>query len=451
MTFTLSQTPDSANLYLYPSGASWTNFTPLYAANWQNVDDLWSSPSTTDYVYSNTHGSTATDMYTLPDHTTETGTINYVQVIAQAKSQGHAGSSNSTFGLVISDSTGTVFSSNQAPLTNTFAQYSFVTTKKSDGNTWTWAEIDHMCIGVESSSATVNDSSTVTTLRPSGAGTNTNLIIGGTSQAATNWESVDEVTADDLVTYVYSGSGQAASYLLDTYAVPNLSSICQGTINNVTLTFKYKMETTGYIKPCWYVGGAYYGTEIYVSSDNVWKTTSRATTTAPNDGGAWAWSDIDSLEIGVAIKRQTNDTVNTQLYATINYEKESNPTVRVSQCYAVVNYTPAASTVTLNDPESLSVNHNRTINRWLFPQGDYEVEDMGRSGKTLTLTGLETSSADSEMQTLKDMCHYGTHVTIAGLSDSNLNTDYMIQNFSWTDLSYGATKKYRWTLVLEEN
>lgn len=40
------------------------------------------------------------------------------------------------------------------------------------------------------------------TLRPNGAGNSTELTIAGDTPAATNWESVDEVTADDDTTFV---------------------------------------------------------------------------------------------------------------------------------------------------------------------------------------------------------------------------------------------------------
>lgn len=123
---------------------------------------------------------------------------------------------------------------------------------------------------------------------------------------------------------------------------------------------------------------------------------------------------------------------------------------RTTQCYAKVNYTPAASTVTLTMPSSLQVGHSRQVSRHTFPSGNYQVDDYGRSGKTLTMSSVVTDSASDTMQSMKDICHNGAAVTIAGLPDSNLNTDYHVVDFNFSQEG-GESGFYRWGLVLEED
>jgi len=96
------------------------------------------------------------------------------------------------------------------------------------------------------------------------------------------------------------------------------------------------------------------------------------------------------------------------------------------------------------------MSHGRKITRHTFPSGDYEVDDYGRANKTLTISGREVTNANNKMQDLKDICHYGAKVTIAGLPDTNLNTDYMVRDFNFTPPT-GTVDQYNWSLTLEED
>ena len=123
-------------------------------------------------------------------------------------------------------------------------------------------------------------------------------------------------------------------------------------------------------------------------------------------------------------------------------------TIKVAQYYGVVNYTPSASTITLPLPKSLSMSHSRNINRFTFPNGNYEVEDMSRSGKTLSLTGWSNTDLYTKMQGISDMAHYSSSVSVTGLPDSNLNTDYYIRSFSFNQKG-GEVSLYTWSVELE--
>ena len=135
---------------------------------------------------------------------------------------------------------------------------------------------------------------------------------------------------------------------------------------------------------------------------------------------------------------------------TVYYTEDFTPQIRTTQSYARVNYIPSPTTVTLTMPDSLQVNHSRQVSRHTFNDGAYEVDDYGRGGKTLTISSVETSSTTETMQDLKDICHFGAAITVAGLPDTNLNTDYHIVDFGFQQQG-GEVDIYRWNLTLEED
>lgn len=124
--------------------------------------------------------------------------------------------------------------------------------------------------------------------------------------------------------------------------------------------------------------------------------------------------------------------------------------VIVSQFFAVVNYTPTATVITLPDPKNVDLSHSRNIQRKNLPSGNYIVYDAGRGSKTLTIVGTETSAAYTDMNSLKTICHYGAKVTIAGLDDTNLNTDYWVSDIGFSAGPGYPANMYDYKLTLEE-
>ena len=76
------------------------------------------------------------------------------------------------------------------------------------------------------------------TLRPNAAGDETGLDISGTSPAATNWESVDDVGADESVTAVIRTT---MSYARDLYNLP-ASGVGGGVINKITVYVRCRVS-----------------------------------------------------------------------------------------------------------------------------------------------------------------------------------------------------------------
>jgi len=451
-TFTITQSPDSANLYLYPSSDATVAMTPVSeSSNYECVDEIWNSPNdNTDYVYTNST-TFESDLYNMDNHGSETGDINYVRIITRASSATWTQSTSGGFYIRCYDGASTASSANKAPITTGYKQYYHTWSTKPSGGAWGWSDIDDLIIGMVANSPIVNNVSTSTVLRPISDGT---LIELGNHGADDNWDCVDEVVSDENTTYVQNdgdaGQWDADHYLLSSYGAAS------GIIQNVRVTASCKCSETGSkIKLGVSDGGipGKLGAEqnlhlnTYEDETDYWNTD-------PNNN-TWGWDDIDTLEAVVHLYRHQwspNPYPRcTQLWVTVNYLKDDSPEIRTTQTYAVVNYTPSSTTVTLRTPESLSVGHSRNVQRFQFPSGGYEIEDVGRGEKALSITGFEYSSADDKMQDLKDMCHYGSVVTIAGLPDTNLDGDYLIHDFNFEDESYGDVLKYRWHLNLEES
>lgn len=447
---TLSQALDDINLYLYPNASVSTALTAVgQVENYQCVDEVWSSPnSDTDYVYSSVTDSVATDFYGLPNHTTETGTINYVRVVAVVSSGSFDQSSSGTYRLLLQDVGTSVVSYgvNRAPITIGYKKYYETFTSRPSGGGWTWPDIDNLNVGLDLSSPTFSVPGELT-LRPDGNQYNQGWTVVGAANIAA---AIDEADADDDATYVRRYSSSETPFV----CTAQDHTTETGTINYVDIIWRGRNTGT-------------YGSNQQRSRVALSTTTLTGTFRTPQKGvynnyadrystkpggGAWTWTDIDNMHIGASTRYYTSNeyTYITQLYAIVNYDAEPHPDIKTTQIYAIVNYTPAVSTITLTIPENLNVGHSRNIERFNFPAGDYEVADYGRSGKTLTITGWETSSATIKMQSIKNMAHYGSSISLTGMPDTNLNTDYMIRNFSWTEEGGYAERFYNWTLELEE-
>jgi len=463
-TFTITQSVASANLYLYPDGSSSTQFTAYgEAENYNCIDEAWTATNDdTDYVY-NISATTMTDLYSLPAYTTETGAINYIRVHSRAKSDETTQASNGTFCIIINNGS-TATSDNKGPVGTGYTDYSNTWTSSPSAAAWTWPDVNNLIIGVKCNSPMQASATFTWVSRPTADNTqagdlNEYTVAGGINGNA-RWTAVDD-TSPDLATRLYNPTTTHHSWFwMDNPPSDIQSSTIWKVVTSVvgTKTIDESPKQNAEIKCCIFNNGGtvadYWGTPVELLKDE-YVTASTTTLLAPNTGIAWTWGDLENHRNTCAC-HETQDAGNgsynifiTQLYYTVYYAGVS-PELRMTSTYAVVNYQPAASTVTLTMPQSLQVSHGRQVSRHTFPTGSYEVDDYGRSGKTLTLSATETSSASATMQSLKDMVHHGTMVTVAGLPDSNLNTDYHIVDFNFQQEG-GEVDIYRWQITLEED
>lgn len=473
MTFTISQQPDSTDLYLYPTSDVSSGLSPYGETNnYECVDDTVLSPDTSTYVYT-TSATTVYDMYRLTNHTTETGVINYVQILNRAMSYGNEQERLGNYYVAMDCSGVTDYSSNK-DITQSYADYSkLYTSQPSDASDWNWTAVDNIQSGVSCNSPQISGASV--TMVYDAQGSDTNGLWQWRYDVYPRFHSVGDATNYTLVDYTdppfspwyHSGVGiedgldAGESWHDDIYlTAPDASgvSITSDVIQKVILSAYIGYSNGNYrmvnYKPSITLGGSTdYGTtkDRDTLANGQWFT--QEWTSQPSNSQPWTAEAVNQMRLGYAMQIGYNGTQYiyvSALKATVYYTEDFTPEIRTTQSYARVNYVPTPTTVTLTMPESLQVSHSRQVNRHRFFTGNYEVDDYGRAGKTLSINGTEISSATANMQSLKDICHYGASVTISDLPDSNLNTDYHIVDFNFQQQG-GEVDIYRWSLSLEED
>ena len=105
-------------------------------------------------------------------------------------------------------------------------------------------------------------------------------------------------------------------------------------------------------------------------------------------------------------------------------------------------------------PQEISTNHDRNINMINFWNGEREVYDVNRSGKSMVLTGEITdgnpdvTNACDQIICVRDMVRDGTTITISGLNPVYFNGEYRINSFGWKKI-VEKPENYEWVLELE--
>ncbi|MFQ5498937.1 MAG: prepilin-type N-terminal cleavage/methylation domain-containing protein [Candidatus Zixiibacteriota bacterium] len=149
----------------------------------------------------------------------------------------------------------------------------------------------------------------VDTLRPMGAGSESNLLDEGCSGT---WSCVDDVTPDGDGTFV---KGYDNAFQPDLYATQDHTA-AGGTVDSVVVYIRSKGSGGGKkvrtrIKTN---GVTYNGAQVAPSGSYANYSTTYITN--PQTSSAWTWTEIDALEIGVAIKKEA---FTTQVWVEVYY------------------------------------------------------------------------------------------------------------------------------------
>lgn len=448
----LTQSPTSFNLFIYPlsdSSVAQSIYPTSPSTHFDKVDEDKLSPNDDDdYVYT-VSPTIQSDVWNMQNHTTETGTINYIQVFTRARANICVQSPSGTFQQRISGTgVGSATSTNYAPMSTTYKQLSTIWSTKPAGGAWTWTDIDNLLTGINVSSPQVTGMTAQYTARPT-ADSSYNplsnfLVKYGTGGDGVNrYTYVNEETPDEDDGYlghtVDQGSLRADAYF--TFPLPDAATQAMtASIQNVTIFTRAKYIVGGKVGICqqWvYLPGDspvdkdgdtdYYLTTSYNNYSNIF-------TTRPG-GTAWTWAGVDAAAFGLrmgAIGGTCNEARVTQFYIVVNYTTLAfNPEIRTTQQYVMVNYTPSPLTATLLAPNEVRLRNTRRTERFIFPDGTYCIGDYGRAGKTLSFTGTENANAIAKMRAVESMLSNQTSVTISGLLDVNQDTQWRLTDFNF--------------------
>jgi len=167
-------------------------------------------------------------------------------------------------------------------------------------------------------------------LRPNAAGDETS-IPSQYPNSTEHWDKVDEESADDATTYVYTG---LTSYTRDLYNLSNPTG--SGTVNSITIYFRIRGYTaqTVYAKPVQKSGGTVTEGGEQSSYGLDWVTKNQVYTTNPATSLPYTFEELASLQVGVALKGSAGASH------------------RCTQVYVEVDYTPAVTEKTSSDTGS---------------------------------------------------------------------------------------------------
>lgn len=166
-------------------------------------------------------------------------------------------------------------------------------TLENSGGALTYIDDLYVC---DTSGTVANDflgDVVVQTIRPTGAGTNTQF----TPLSGANWENVDETTNDGDTTYVSSGTVGHR----DTYAMGDIAAI-GGTIFGVQVNIAARKEgtVTRGIKPVLKSGASYsLGNETILGTSYVY--VQNQYTLNPDGSVQWTESAVNAIEAGVDV------------------------------------------------------------------------------------------------------------------------------------------------------
>jgi len=170
---------------------------------------------------------------------------------------------------------------------------------------------------------------------------------------------------------------------------------------------------------------------------------------------AWTLAEVQALQAGIGLYGDgTHYATCSRCYIVIGATTNVSPEIKTCQSYLKVNYTPDDTVCYLPKPQQVSTNHARNVQMLNFWNGEREVYDVNRSGKSMVLTGEITdgnpdvTNACDQIMCVRDMARDGTTITISGLNPVYFNGEYRINSFGWRKIGE-KPENYEWILDLE--
>lgn len=236
-----------------------------------------------------------------------------------------------------------------------------------------------------SPAATIVAASSQLTIRPNAVGDETALNRYPNSGEA-SWQDVDDITADEASTYVYTPVG---AWYRDLYGLGTTSQA--GTINYVRVYVRCVVVgggSSGYVKTVVKTNGTGYessGNELTTS----WTDYYTQYNTNPQAGGAWTWAQVNALQAGVSLIAYGDSEARcTQVYVTVDYTLDA-PTVTTQAASGL-----QATQVTGNGSITGTGGENASTRGFKYGLTEVDTWDVHENGSfgtgayTLTISSL---------------------------------------------------------------
>ncbi len=156
-----------------------------------------------------------------------------------------------------------------------------------------------------------SSSGTTQILRPNAPGYVDDL---NNSGCGTDWQCVDDVSADENVSYVWTNDN---NWNDETYQLTNAVG-GTGIIDSIVVSIRVVAAGSGNNRIARTIirtdGHSYDGSNIDLDPVTSYTTFSTTYATNPSTGSAWTWTQMDGLEAGVVLKK---DSRCTQVYITV--------------------------------------------------------------------------------------------------------------------------------------
>ena len=435
------------NSYFIPNASGCaTQLTPAGAVNnWDCVNDPIAIPDAdTTYVYSSATN-LKYDLYNIPNHTTESGTINYVQVYSRAKAHETAQHEDGIYKILITDDDcANIYKSADINLITSYNTYNNVWTENPrTGVAFTWDDVDNLQFGVECSSPTVLGVSSQIVLRPNAAGDSNTLERNDAWNGdATNYTYVDEAVPDHLTSFI-SWDNSLYPNQNDLYNIDNVDAdivTANPIITNVTLfaLIRHTGASQHYFKFQIKTGGNLFRDAVATPTTQAWVTYSEEYLINPDTVAAWTWAEINALQIGYNLIAGTISAyiACTQTYLIVDYTEQLNPQIRTTQEYAKVNYTVDPTPCTFPKPEEISIDHAQNVKMLNFWSGRRAVYGLSRNNRTMVMTGkLYADDACTTIECVIGIAESGTTISLSGLGYNDYDREVKIISFGWKKMS----------------
>ena len=175
----------------------------------------------------------------------------------------------------------------------------------------------------------------------------------------------------------------------------------------------------------------------------------------PDTVAAWTLAEVQALQAGIGLYGTGSKYATcSRCYIIIGTVTNISPEIKTCQTYLKVNYTPEDTVCWMPKPQEISTNHARNVKTLNFWNGEREVYDVNRSGKSMVLTGGITDGNPDVIDVcfqiicVRDMTRDGTIITISGLNPVYFNGEYRINSFGWNKIGE-KPENYEWILELE--